>query len=552
MSRNYSYKIKGKSGENMVVNNINIVTELNGIKEILEGSGSGGLSNSQLKQVNDKITDLTQKLNDLITDVDKYIDETELNNSLKVIKETLTKVVNINDFQTKINDITTNLSTLSNKITTLENNISSVPTDYYTKAETVSKIKEELIKELNKLETTWKANIKNDILTDLNITQLKKDVKDIAKTEVENKLNEKANDIKTEINNGVDTKLGDYVSKSSYNSDKNTFVYTNKENVINKKTTFKANTITNGIENVGDLESNSVDSAIYKLQGNNILLVDSNGDYSFGHADKTINVITKGKLKVNGQEINTNNYELPNNVVKKDVENIFTAKQNFNNGFSFKGFLDLDRGITISNGTPQTIIYVDTSTPSEKNLVFDGRNFTNTYIYGSNLRLQGNKIFFNNREIDPNKLVTTDNLTNYVTQSDLGNYVQSTQLNNYVRKETLTNDYINKATLESNYLKKTEFTLPTSLVYTDRLNNFSIQPKFNNENLATENYVNNKLNVEKTFNEWERLNSGKTVTDYFNSLVKKSMENVFVTISEEDYNNLTVKDPNKIYLIQGE
>lgn len=71
------------------INFTNIVNQLNSVTEVIEGSNSESISEIQLNNINTNINKVKEKLELLETDVNKYIDEAELEEALKDIKLSL-------------------------------------------------------------------------------------------------------------------------------------------------------------------------------------------------------------------------------------------------------------------------------------------------------------------------------------------------------------------------------------------------------------------------------------------------------------------------------
>lgn len=102
------------------INIINITEQLNKITDIIKGSGEGSISEIQLKNINDSVEKIKEKLNIIENSIDKYIDETELTEALKDIKLSLENIVKINDLNSAVNGLNSSIFNLINRIKILE------------------------------------------------------------------------------------------------------------------------------------------------------------------------------------------------------------------------------------------------------------------------------------------------------------------------------------------------------------------------------------------------------------------------------------------------
>ena len=135
------------------INFTNIVSQLNSVTEVIEGSSSGSISDIQLKNLNKGIENLKDKLNNLELGVNKYIDETELTEALKDIKLSLENIVKPNDLNSAVNNLVTSISTLTGRIETLENR-EIINTDDFVKNNELDSKVEKSIKSSSTISTT--------------------------------------------------------------------------------------------------------------------------------------------------------------------------------------------------------------------------------------------------------------------------------------------------------------------------------------------------------------------------------------------------------------
>lgn len=394
MSKNYSYNVKGTQ----TINLVNIVTNLNEVMDIVQGGGSGGLSDVQLKNINDKLNLLSNNLQSLTTDVDKYIDETELSQALKEIKDLLDGLVKSTDFTSTVNRLDNIISTINGEI----NNLKSVTnnfdlTDYAKKSEIDTKV--------NDTVTDKVKSIENKVVTEVNktvndkITEKVTDLVGNIDTKISDKVTEVITTEKTDILRDVDSKVNGVV-KETYLTEKlskvakieevNTFTMTNNFKDIG----------TDNIVNSNNIKSLSINTynfntKVFKYNDSEIIKNEID-KFSIGVTDKDINLITKGKLLVNGVEFKgqEQTYTLPNTVVHNNIENTLTEKLNG----------------TISNFNSYRINDIDVITRDNENHIVFGSNNNND---NNGIVLRCTELYFNNDKINFNLFAKTGDLINY-------------------------------------------------------------------------------------------------------------------------------------------
>ena len=144
---------------------------------------------------------------------------------------------------------------------------------------------------IDKIETKFLENskdiIKNSV--DTKVTELVGNIDTKINDKVEEKLNLKIND----INNSINEKTNDKITENTLNTKLYDYAKLNKDNEFTNNNTFKKIVAT-------DLKSNSLNSNEYKL--NDVKFIDNDNTFSIGISDKDINLISKGKLLLNGVE----------------------------------------------------------------------------------------------------------------------------------------------------------------------------------------------------------------------------------------------------------
>lgn len=273
------------------INVINITEQLNKITAIIKGSGGGNISEIQLKNVNDNVEKIKEKLNEIETGIDKYIDETELSEALKDIKLSLENFVKTNDLNSAVNGLNSSISNLINRIKILEEKGNIDISQFVKNNELDSKIETSIKSSIDKIESKFLENSKNVIKNNVNdkITELVGNID----TKINDKVVEKLSLEINNINNSINEKTNDKITENTLNTKLYDYAKLNKDNEFTNNNTFRKVTVT-------ELESNSLNSNEYKL--NNVKFIDNDNAFSIGISDKDINLISKGKLLLNGVE----------------------------------------------------------------------------------------------------------------------------------------------------------------------------------------------------------------------------------------------------------
>ena len=390
MPKNYSYNVNGMQ----TINLVNIVTNLNEVMDIVQGGGSGGLSDVQLKNINDKLNLLSNNLQSLTTDVDKYVDETELSQALKEIKDLLNGLVKSNDFTDTVNRLDTIISTINGEISNLKNVTNNFDLTDYAK-------KNEIDIKINDTVTDKVKNIENKVVTEVNktvsdkITEKVTDLVGNIDTKISDKVTEVITTEKTDILRDVDSKVNGVVKETDLNKklskvakieEVNTFTMTNNFKDIGTENIVNSN-------NIKSLSINTDNFNTKMFKYSNIEVMKNGTDkFSIGVTDKDINLITKGKLLVNGVEFKgqEQTYTLPSTVIHNNVENTLTYKLNG----------------TISNFNKYTINDIDVVTKDTNNDIVFGSSSNKTI-------LKGTELYFNNDKVNFNLFAKTNDLTKY-------------------------------------------------------------------------------------------------------------------------------------------
>ena len=594
MADKYSYNVKGSQ----TINLVNIVTGLNEVMSIVQGGGSGGLSDVQIKNINDKLNLLSTNLQNLTTDVDKYIDEDELKLALKEIKDTLNTLVKTNDLTDIVNRLDTTISTINGEISNLKTSSGNIDLTGYAK-------KNEVETKINEVVTNKVSDIENKVVTEINktvkdkITEKITDLVGNIDTKISDKVTEVITTEKTDILRDVDSKVNGVVKETDLTDKLNKVAKIEEVNTFTKTNNFK-DIGTENIVNSNNIKSLSVNTDNFNTKVfnyNNTEVIKNEIDkFSIGVTDKDINLITKGKLLVNGVEFSQGQtYTLPNTVVHNNVENTLTEKLNG----------------TVSNFNKYTINDIDVVTKNTNNDIVFGTS-------GNKTVLKGTELYFNNDKIDFSLFAKTTDLSKYA-DTDIAN----TFKNNISIQGSLSADnsiiFGNKNLFTKNS-DNTEITLGTNdrvinIVSKDKLKingvdfqgnidtskffkidkenivaeiptfvkglNLQNNIKFNNDIILSKGQVKSiemvsvgntsspiniisdgniyhngtklELNKERytnlTVDNIATLPENTTIN---NKTVSQLIQETFIEISEDDYNALPTKDSSKIYLIKGQ
>ena len=440
------------------VNIFNVVEQLNNITEVVNGSASGNLSDIQLKNINDGIKNLKDKLSNLETDVNKYIDETELENALTEIKNNLSNSVKSNDFTNSINVLNTTISTINGKITELQNKENIDLTGFVKSSEVEDKINDILNNRISTIEnnvlTTVNSSIENKMNTKINELNIDNKIGNI----VDDKINNFEITFKANINNDLDDRF-----LNALNNSNNDYVKLNTTNSIYGINTFYGTTtFRNNVDIIGNItlpKLSKINSSIFTLNDEDIITEDTE-KISIGTVGKNINLITD-KLLLNGNEFNpqTQTYTLPNTVLHNNIENTLTEKLN--------GTKSNFNEYSLSN---DVIIKKDAG----NNLII-GK--------GDRLILDTNSLFIGRDELVYNDLVK---------KNEISNFADKKQLNTFDKTVTVSENV----------------SIGGDLIVKGNVIDFS----------------------------------DKRITDKINDS--------FIILTEDEFNNLVTKDENKIYLIK--
>lgn len=308
------------------INIYNVVEQLNSITDVVNGSNSGNLSDVQLKNINDGIKNLKDKLGNLEIDVSKYIDEAELEEALKEIKSNLKNSVTSNDFTSSLNDLTTKISTLTGKINDLQGKKEVDLTGYAKSNEIENKVNDILTDKVSGIETNIVSSVNSEI--DKKITNK------LSGLNLDNKIgktvDDKIDSFKTTFKTDIDSDIDDKISKFRTNLD-NDYFKLKSNNTITGENTF--NNTTNFIGNVnirGDITLpilTKIKANTFSL-GNNDFIVENNDNISIGFTGKKINLITD-KLLLNGDEFKTDISSTLSNYATFDGNNTFSGLNYF-------------------------------------------------------------------------------------------------------------------------------------------------------------------------------------------------------------------------------
>lgn len=504
------------------INFTNIVEQLNGVTKIIEGSSNGTISDVQIKTLNKSLDSLKEKLNNLETDIDKYIDETELTEALKDIRLSLENSVKTNDLNNAINRLTTSISTLVGKVETLENRETINKDDFVKNNELDSKIETSIKSSIDKVESKFLENSKEIIKNNVNtkITELVGDID----TKINDKVVEKLNlEIKS-INENLKEKTKDIILQNDLTNKLKDYAKLKENNDFINSNNFKK-------VNMTELSSGIINSNIYKINNNEFINNDSM--FSIGITDKDINLISKGKLMLNGVEVGNN--ELPQTLVYTDKENTLNYK--------LSG--------TVADFNTFKIKNTEIIKKDNNNIVFGSENNITT--------LKGTDLYFNNDKIELNKFVKTDDLNNYAKlnkdNSFTGKITSNEIKSNSIETNNLKVNGKNVVTDTSNFAK-----LNSSNIFTQKIKGTDIESNklvtnelmLNGMNVNLSNYSTNENTIEQikkviglTYGgEIQNTNTKVRGKFYFDNITKYYYECI-------ENNNLSYIDDSKFKAISN-
>lgn len=387
------------------VNIINITEQLNKITDIIKGSDGGNISEIQLKNINDSIEKIKEKLNIIENNIDKYIDETELSEALKNIKLSLENIVKTNDLNNAVNGLNSSISNLINRIKILEEKGNIDVSQFVKNNELDSKIETSIKSSIDKVESKFLENSKDIIKNNVNdkITELVGNI--------DNKINDKVIeklDLEVKnINKSINEKTKDNVSQNELDKKLKDYAKLKENNEFINNNSFKE-------VNTTELNSNIINSNVYKINNNEFISNDSM--FSIGITDKDINLISKGKLMLNGVEVGNN--ELPQTLVHTDKENTLNYK--------LSG--------TVADFNTFKIKNIEVIRKDNNNIILGADNNITT--------LKGTDLYFNNDKIEFNK---------FVKINDLNDYAKLNKDNSFAGK--ITSNEIKSNSIETNSLK---------------------------------------------------------------------------------------------------
>ena len=416
-------------------------------------------------------------------------------------------------------------------------------------------------------------------------------------TKISDKVAEVITTEKTDILRDVDSKVNGVVKETDLTNKLNKVAKIDEVNTFTMTNNFK-DIGTDNIVNSNNIKSLSINTDNFNTKvfkyNNTEIMKNETDKFSIGITDKDINLITKGKLLVNGVEFSQGQtYTLPNTVLHNNVENTLTEKLNG----------------TVSNFNKYTISDIDVVTKNTNNDIVFGTSSNKTV-------LKGTELYFNNDKIDFSLFAKTNDLTKYAdvnianifknnvsVQGSLsvdnsiifGNKNLFTKNSDNTEITLGTNDRIinilskdklkiNGVDFQGNIDTSKFFKIDKENIVTEIptfVKGLTIQNniKFNNDIILSKGQVKSiemvsvgntsvplniitngeiyhngsklELNKERytnlTVDNMATLPENTTIN---NKTVSQLIQETFVEISEDDYNALPTKDNSKIYLIK--
>lgn len=319
------------NGKKKTVNIINIVEQLNGIIDTLQGASSGTISDTQIQKLNHDIATVTNEINLLKQDVNKYIDEDELKLKTNILEQGISNSVSKSDFDTKTLQMLSQINDLSRALANLSNTQPTVDlSNYPTKQELDTTVVDKITERLTTVEPKWKQEVTSSITSNLEtvIDTKNKETLDLVNQSITLNM-QGLNDTIRDINSS----LSNYVLKSKYDSDMRDVVRNWGEPSFNSlsvsgetRLSGTSEIVTLNVENLS-IRNASHTSKFVSMPNLNSLELGSNL--------QSLNLLGTGTLKYNNEEValqkNIPVLTETEKLIKNDTNNNFTGENNFTN-----------------------------------------------------------------------------------------------------------------------------------------------------------------------------------------------------------------------------
>lgn len=319
------------NGKNKTVNIINIIEQLNGITDTLQGASGGTISEAQIQKLNQDIATVTSEINLLKQDVNKYIDEDELKLKTDILEQGISNSISRSEFDTKVLQLLTQINDLSRALASLPNTQPTVDlSNYPTKQELDTIVVGKVNERLTTVEPKWKQEVTSSITTNLET------VIDIKNQETLDLVNQSITLNIQGLNDtirGINSSLSNYVLKSEYDRDMRDVVRNWGEPSFNSLSV-SGETRLSGTTNVSNLnvENLNVRNASHTAK---FVSMPNLSSLELGNEFLTLNLKGMGVLKYNNEEValqkNIPVLTETEKLIKNDTNNNFTGENNFTN-----------------------------------------------------------------------------------------------------------------------------------------------------------------------------------------------------------------------------
>ena len=319
------------NGKKKTVNIINIVEQLNGITDTLQGASNGTMSDTQIQKLNQDIATVTNEINLLKQDVNKYIDEDELKLKTDILEQGISNSVSKSDFDTKTLQMLSQINDLSRALANLSNTQPTVDlSNYPTKQELNTTVVDKITERLTTVEPKWKQEVTSSITSNLEtvIDTKNQETLDLVNQSITFNIQGLNDTIR-----GINSSLSNYVLKSNYDRDMRDVVRNWGEPSFNSlsvsgetRLSGTSEIVTLNVENLS-IRNASHTSKFVSMPNLNRLELGSNW--------QSLNLLGTGTLKFNNEEVALKK-DIPvltetEKLVKNDTNNNFTGENNFTN-----------------------------------------------------------------------------------------------------------------------------------------------------------------------------------------------------------------------------
>ena len=319
------------NGKKKTVNIINIVEQLNGITDTLQGASNGTISDTQIQKLNQDIATVTNEINLLKQDVNKYIDEDELKLKTDILEQGISNSVSKSDFDTKTLQMLSQINDLSRALANLSNTQPTVDlSNYPTKQELNTTVVDKITERLTTVEPKWKQEVTSSITSNLEtvIDTKNQETLDLVNQSITFNIQGLNDTIR-----GINSSLSNYVLKSNYDRDMRDVVRNWGEPSFNSlsvsgetRLSGTSEIVTLNVENLS-IRNASHTSKFVSMPNLNRLELGSNW--------QSLNLLGTGTLKFNNEEVALKK-DIPvltetEKLVKNDTNNNFTGENNFTN-----------------------------------------------------------------------------------------------------------------------------------------------------------------------------------------------------------------------------